>query len=101
MDLPFVWVNTAGKSKGKLLTAGAVRQMMAARAGEAGLERKSPHKLRHTYLTELVSAGVGIEAAKDIAGHASIATTQIYVHASRARLEGAAEMLPDVLDGMR
>jgi integrase/recombinase XerD len=98
LDVPFVWVNTAGKSKGKVLTAGAVRQMMAARANEAGLERKSPHKLRHTYLMELVSAGVGIEVAKDIAGHASIATTQIYVHASRGRLEGAAEVLPDVLD---
>jgi integrase/recombinase XerD len=39
-----------------------------------------------------------LNEVQDLLGHASIATTQIYVHASAARLEGAVMSLPDVLD---
>jgi integrase/recombinase XerD len=58
----------------------------------------SPHKLRHSYASALVEGGRSIDEVKELLGHASIATTQIYVHASRARLEAAVASLPDVLD---
>jgi integrase/recombinase XerD len=45
-----------------------------------------------------VEGGRSIDEVKELLGHASIATTQIYVHASRARLEAAVASLPDVLD---
>jgi len=51
---------------------------------KAGLERPglSVHKLRHTCLTLLLKSGVNIKALKEIAGHTSISTTEIYTHIS-------------------
>lgn len=47
-----------------------------------GEEQKpvSPHKLRHTCLTGLINSGFNIKEVQEIAGHASIATTEIYLH---------------------
>ena len=64
----------------------------------AGLDprRVTPHKLRHAYATLLVERGVELDAVKDLLGHESIATTQIYLHASRERLREAASRLPEL-----
>lgn len=56
--------------------------------------RATPHKLRHAYSTALVEAGVALDAVKDLLGHASISTTQIYLHATPGRLAEAARKLP-------
>lgn len=56
--------------------------------------RATPHKLRHAYSTALVEAGVALDAVKDLLGHASISTTQIYLHATAGRLAEAARKLP-------
>jgi integrase/recombinase XerD len=95
---PAVWVATTCRTKGKVLTGRGVSMMLAERSTEAGLGPISPHKLRHSYGSALVEAGRSIDEVKELLGHSSIATTQIYVHASRARLEAAAATLPDVLD---
>jgi integrase/recombinase XerD len=95
---PFVWVQTRGRSKGKVLTARSVQWIIDRVSKSAGLGPLSPHKLRHSYASALVEAGRSIDEVKDLLGHAGIQTTQIYVHASRARLEAAAASLPDVLD---
>jgi integrase/recombinase XerD len=44
----------------------------------------------------LVENGVELDAVKDLLGHESIATTQIYLHASRERLREAALRLPEL-----
>ncbi len=44
-------------------------------------ERATPHKLRHGYATDLVNRGVPIHVVSDQLGHASLATTTIYLHA--------------------
>ena len=49
--------------------------------------RSHPHALRHTYFTHLYQKGEDLVTLKELAGHESISTTQIYTHASSAHLK--------------
>ncbi|MFN3369619.1 MAG: tyrosine-type recombinase/integrase, partial [Thermus sp.] len=97
---PYIWSHTSGPNRGKPFSARAVEAMVKRVARRAGLkdwQRITPHKLRHSYASALVEAGRGIDEVKELLGHSSISTTQVYVHVSRKRLEEAARALPDVV----
>ncbi len=49
--------------------------------------RKSPHVLRHTVATALLDDGADLNSIKEMLGHASLAATQVYTHASVDRLK--------------
>jgi integrase/recombinase XerD len=89
----FVFVNLFAAPLGVPMRYGRVAQLFASLSRRAGLGRAiTPHMLRHAAGSALTAAG-GLDVAQEILGHASITSTQIYVHASTERQRDAVERL--------
>jgi integrase/recombinase XerD len=74
-------------SRGIGLTRQGLYKIIKGHASTAGLDgRVSPHTLRHTFATHLLSGGCDLRVLQEMLGHADIATTQVYTHLSSERL---------------
>ncbi|MBO4870571.1 MAG: tyrosine-type recombinase/integrase [Muribaculaceae bacterium] len=56
-------------------------------ASVGGTDKMSPHVLRHTFATAMLNNGAGLDSVKELLGHESIATTQIYTHVTLSDLK--------------
>ena len=77
----------ANATKDLRLSPRAVQRMLKAYAIKAGITRKvTPHVIRHSFATDLLSNGADLRSVQTLLGHANIATTQIYTHVTDKHL---------------
>ena len=74
--------------RGGGLTRQGLYKIIQRHAQAVGLDRKmSPHTLRHTFATHLLSGGCDLRSVQEMLGHADVATTQLYTHLSREKIK--------------
>jgi site-specific recombinase XerD len=83
---PQCFVVLHGPTAGGAITEAGLRSLFRFHRDRSGALRVRPHRLRHTYGTELASAGIDLLVLRDLMGHASPETTAAYVHLSSAHL---------------
>jgi site-specific recombinase XerD len=77
----------APKKAATRLTPRSIERMIKIYAAKAGITKKvTPHVMRHSFATDLLSNGADIRSVQQLLGHASINTTQIYTHVTDAHL---------------
>lgn len=90
----FVLVNLFHEPLGRPMSADAVRAQMAEASRRAGLSRVlRPHMFRHASAGQLLARGAGIDVVRELLGHASIRSTEAYLHPDADRLRDAVDRL--------
>ena len=83
-DHQYVFLTSAGK---KIYATLVYRIINACLSQVSTKVKKSPHVLRHTFATHLLNKGADLNSVKELLGHASLASTQVYTHSSIAELQ--------------
>ena len=80
LSTPECFVVLRGPTTGQAMTEAGLRKIFRSHRDAAGAARVRPHRLRHTYGTELAAAGMDLLVLRELMGHASPETTAGYVH---------------------
>jgi integrase/recombinase XerD len=91
----FVLVNLFRGVIGAPVRPDAVGELLAAASRRAGLATAvTPHQLRHAFGSNAADAGCGIDVVADLLGHASVSSSQVYLHPDPGRLRAAVDRVP-------
>lgn len=84
-----LFIRTSGNKSGALrLTPRSVQRLVEKYAKKARLPVKiTPHGLRHSFATDLLSGGADLRAIQEMLGHKNVSTTQIYTHITNPQLK--------------
>ena len=94
---PKVWLFE--RTPGKQFTESIVSKRLKAAAQEAGITKRIyPHMLRHSFATHLIEQGTDLKIVKELMGHNSIRTTEIYVHIADTFKSNIKSPLDDILE---
>jgi integrase/recombinase XerD len=94
----FVFVNLFRGPLGAPMRLDAVNDLVAAAARRAGITAVHPHQMRHAFASNVLDAGGALDEVQDLLGHASISSTQVYVHPDPSRLRAAVDAVPSPRD---
>lgn len=83
-DAEVLFVNEKGK---KLYTKWIYNLVRKYLDPATTIDKRSPHVLRHTFATHLLNEGADLNAVKDLLGHSSLASTQVYTHNTIGKLK--------------
>ena len=98
-DGDFVLVNLFREPIGAPMRPDAIGELLAAASRRAGLPAPvRPHQLRHAFGSNAVDAGCGIDVVADLLGHASVSSSQVYLHPDPGRLRAAVDLVPSPLE---
>ena len=94
---PKVWLFE--RMPGEQFTESIVSKRLKAAAQEAGITKRIyPHLLRHSFATHLIEQGTDLKIVKELMGHNSIRTTEIYVHIADTFKSNIKSPLDDILE---
>ncbi|MEI7689184.1 MAG: site-specific tyrosine recombinase/integron integrase [Candidatus Nomurabacteria bacterium] len=87
LDEPLFIQYSSNAGKSNRLTPRSIERIVKYYAIKAGISKKvTPHVIRHSFATDLLSNGADIRSVQMMLGHANIATTQIYTHITDKQL---------------
>jgi integrase/recombinase XerD len=82
------------------LTPRSIESMVRKYTAMAGLPvEATPHTLRHSYATDLLTQGADLRSVQELLGHKDIGTTQIYTHVTNPRLRDVYKKFHSGSDG--
>lgn len=94
---PILWRAVAGLPPGRITT---LTDRQVSMNGNRALHKIEPgatmHRLRHWFGTEAYNASLDLLAVKELMGHATVATTQVYVRVADGQRRAAVDALPDL-----
>ena len=82
LSTPECFVVLRGPTTGQAMTEAGLRKVFRTHRARSGAQRVRPHRLRHTFGTELAAAGIDLLVLRELMGHAHAETTAAYVHLS-------------------
>jgi len=81
-DSPFLFVSLKGTKRGQAMTSAGLRSLFRYHRGKSRVPIANPHRLRHTFGSDMVSAGISLPALMHLMGHSRIETTMLYIQLS-------------------